>query len=470
MKYSLVILSLVAGLAGTVSGQPVVFAVLNSASYSAAVSPGCWVSIYGANLANVTTSAQTVPLSNTLGGVTVTVGNLPASLLYVSPSQVNALIPLEVAIPANTVVPLVVTTAGGSSRYNIRLTRNAPGIFTQVTDDGTFPLLFDGSFRSVNMVRAQDTLIFYATGLGPVDSSSRVVDNVEVYIGERRAQVLFAGLAAGLPGVYQVNVIAPVPATDRLYVRSGGWQSNILNVAIQNGSNTANVKGTIDGLNPSSDPGFPLLPCVGGDIPLSVPCGAEGFSIMLHAGSFSVSFDILPTATTFDVAAVGEAGGAIITIDPKAGTYTASITTLAAAARSGDFHDSIAPLWDYFSCTSDAVCLPFPGGIVPPSRVDPFWARAAQMLPAPSVTTPASTNALFQASGSTGGSRFVIDGQNNGALSGFGGIIQVPFGPFQFSTSTFKLYVDGKVVAGKTLAVSLASRCFQTGGLCWVLP
>jgi uncharacterized protein (TIGR03437 family) len=110
MKYSLVILSLVAGLAGTVSGQPVDFAVLNSASYSAAVSPGCWVSIYGANLANATTSAQTVPLSNTLGGVTVTVGNLPASLLYVSPSQVNALIPLEVAIAANTVVPPVAPT------------------------------------------------------------------------------------------------------------------------------------------------------------------------------------------------------------------------------------------------------------------------------------------------------------------------------------------------------------------------
>ena len=44
---------------------------------------------------------------------------------------------------------------------------------------------------------------------------------------------------------------------------------------------------------------------------------------MLHAGSFRVSFDVAPSARPFDIAAVGEGGGSIISIDPAAGTYTA---------------------------------------------------------------------------------------------------------------------------------------------------
>src|SRR5438045_43072 len=96
------------------SAQPVVSAVLNAASYSALVSPGCLVTIFGSNLADAPATASGVPLPNTLGGVTVSVAGLAAPLLYVSPSQINALIPFETAIPANTVVPVVVTAPGGS--------------------------------------------------------------------------------------------------------------------------------------------------------------------------------------------------------------------------------------------------------------------------------------------------------------------------------------------------------------------
>src|SRR5215471_11875046 len=298
----------------------------------------------------------------------------------VSANEIDALIPMDVSIPSNTVVPLVVISAGGNTPYNLRLTRNAPAIFTQFDDDGIpFVPLFDANFHAINIVRPGDTIIFYAAGLGPTDSSGRLTDNLDVYIGERKAQVLFAGLAPGLPGVYQVNVFAPAPATNRLYLQVGGWQSNIVDIAIPIGSNTANIKGTIDGLNPSSEPAFPFGPCAV-NAPFS-SCGKESFSIMLHAGTFSVSFDILPSAGTFDVAAVGEAGCAIITIDPKAGAYSASVTTVTAAARAGDFSSSIVPLWDYFSCTLNAVCFSFPGpSVLPLSRLDPYWARASQML------------------------------------------------------------------------------------------
>jgi hypothetical protein len=64
--------------------QPVIFTALKSASSSALLSPGSWVSIYGVNFAAATQTAQSTSLPTTLGGVSVTVGGLSASLRYVS--------------------------------------------------------------------------------------------------------------------------------------------------------------------------------------------------------------------------------------------------------------------------------------------------------------------------------------------------------------------------------------------------
>ena len=453
------VLALTVALASVASAQPAVSAVLNAASYSAVVSPGCWVAIFGNNLAPAPATAATVPLPTMLGGVSVSIAGLAAPMLFVSANQVNALIPFEATIPANNVVPVMVTSPGGSVTYNIRLTRDAPAIFTRNGAGTGRAFVFDPKFQAVDTIAAQDVVVLYAAGLGPADSSGHAADEVEVYIGDRKAQVLFAGLAPGLPGIYQLNVMAPAPATDRLYLRSGGWQSNIVDIGIRSGANTANVTGTIDGLYPSSDPFFTLPPCVGDD-PVG-PCGAgETFSFMLHAGSFSVSFDILPpspSAGAFAVAAVGEAGGSIISIDPVAGTYTASVTTITTAASHGDYSGTNLQVLDYLSC-NNAVCQPFPGMVIPATRIDPFWARATQQLPPPNTTVPASPNALLQASGNLNGSRLVVDGQTNSTLSKFGGIVQVPFGPFDKRVSTFKLYVDGKLVASKDFPYGVVHR------------
>ena len=453
------VLALTVALASVASAQPAVSAVLNAASYSAVVSPGCWVAIFGNNLAPAPATASTVPLPTMLGGVSVSIAGLAAPMLFVSANQVNALIPFEATIPANNVVPVIVTSSGGSVTYNIRLTRDAPAIFTRNGAGTGRAFVFDPKFQAVDTIAAQDVVVLYAAGLGPADSSGHAVDEVEVYIGDRKAQVLFAGLAPGLPGIYQLNVMAPAPATDRLYLRSGGWQSNIVDIGIRSGANTANVTGTIDGLYPSSDPFFTLPPCVGDD-PVG-PCGAgETFSFMLHAGSFSVSFDILPpspSAGAFAVAAVGEAGGSIISIDPVAGTYTASVTTITTAASHGDYSGTNLQVLDYLSC-NNAVCQAFPGMVIPATRIDPFWARATQQLPPPNTTVPASPNAVLQASGNLNGSRLVVDGQTNSTLSKFGGIVQVPFGPFDKRVSTFKLYVDGKLVASKDFPYGVVHR------------
>jgi uncharacterized protein (TIGR03437 family) len=452
------------------AAQPVIFTALNGASSGAVLSPGSWVSIFGENFAAAPQSAQSAAaLPVTLGGASVTVGGMPASLSYVSPTQINALIPMGLTIPTNVVVPVAVTTASGSGSYNIRLTRDAPAVFTQDGSGLGMALVFDGKFNPVATVHPNDVVILYAAGLGPVDSTGRVMDPVDIYLGERKAQVMFAGLAPGFSGVYQLNVVSPALATDRIYLRSGSLQSNIVYMGTQPGSNTMNVAGSIDGLYPSSDPNYPRVPC-NYSVPSSIPCGTESFSIMLHAGTFSTAFDIAPSAVPFDVAAVGEAGSVVISINPAAKTYSASITTLTDAEKAGDFSGSVVPLWDYTSCgPTIAVCSPFPASIIPVSRFSPFWARAMQALPEPNATGTVP-NALMQTSGSFSGSHFAIDVQNNTALSKFGGIVQVPLGPFNLLGSTFTLYVDGVAVAAKSIPYVPAYRCDPTGAFCWSTP
>jgi uncharacterized protein (TIGR03437 family) len=446
-------------LAMDAAAQPSISAVLNAASYTATVAPGGWIAIFGTKLAPSTATAQSLPLQNTLGGVTVTVGGAAAPLLFVSATQINALIPADVAIPANTVTPVVVSAAGQSATYNIRLTRDAPAIFTRNGAGTGRALLFDAKFATVDTVRSGDTLILYATGLGPTNAAGQTVDGVEVYIGERKAQVMFAGLAPGFPGIYQLNVVAPVPATDRVVVRAGGWQSNIADIGIAAGANAANVTGSVSALYPTADPFFTLPLCTSDD-PDAPPCGPGlGNSVMLHAGSFSVGLDLLPGATPFDIAAVSAAGSSLISIDPAAGTFTATITTITQRAALGDFSSSITPLWDYNSCVApSAVCLPFPGSLIPPSRLDPWQLQADRQLPVPDTATVTSPNGTLQISGKLSGARFVIDSQTNAALSRFGGFVQAPYGPFDKAVSTFKLYVDGRMVMSRDYPYTVVHR------------
>ncbi|HYM07341.1 MAG TPA: hypothetical protein VEU11_12340 [Terriglobales bacterium] len=451
----------------TAQAQPVIAAVLNGASYSALLAPGCWAVIYGSGLATTSATAQTVPLQTTLGGTSVTVGGVAAPLLYVSPTQINVLIPFEVQLPTGGIglatVPVVVSQGGASSTpYNIPINRDAPAIFTR-NAQGTGPAhVFDSKFRPLNSVAPGEVVILYAAGLGPTNPPAssasgaspavvlyRVVDEVDIYIGEQKvdpSNVEFAGLAPGFPGVYQLNVkVPPGLVSDRLSIREGGWQSNVVQAGITASQNVANVTGSIQGIYP----------------PASGPTGA---SVALQAAAFKVSFTILPAAGPFTVAAVGEVGSSIVTIDPVAGTFTASVTVPTAATRVGDFSGTeLTPVYDYAGCSTAAVCPPFPGNVIPVSRLDPLMVEAEARLPEPNASGPAASTLLFQASGSAkAGSTFTIDGTDqstaNFYIGAFGAWLALPYGPFATHTSTLALYVDGTLVASGSVMYSLVHR------------
>ena len=70
--------------------------VVNAASFAPfgqpghATAPGSIVSIFGTNFASSLASASTVPLSTSLGGVSVTFNSVAAPLFFVSSAQINA--------------------------------------------------------------------------------------------------------------------------------------------------------------------------------------------------------------------------------------------------------------------------------------------------------------------------------------------------------------------------------------------
>lgn len=113
---------------------PVIFpgGVVDSASFqkagNAGMPLGYPITIFGANLASATVSNATLPLPYDLAGTSVTVGDTPAPLYFVSPGQINFQMPF-----LQNATSLVVTTASGKSQP-FTLTPEAPlatGIFTR---------------------------------------------------------------------------------------------------------------------------------------------------------------------------------------------------------------------------------------------------------------------------------------------------------------------------------------------------
>jgi uncharacterized protein (TIGR03437 family) len=214
--------------------EPVIQSVLNAASFTTAVAPGTWVTIFGNGLASDIAIGQTTPYPVQLNGVTVTVGGVAAPVSYVSPTQVNALIPYEAATVSATqrvTAPVIVTNGSAASApFNISLTRSAPAIYTKNSAGTGDAIAFDSNFQPVTNAD-NGPIILYLNGLGPTNPPiataalgasaeplNRAQDGVSVSLGDVSATVLYAGVAPMYQGIYQINVLPNGPLSNRLTV------------------------------------------------------------------------------------------------------------------------------------------------------------------------------------------------------------------------------------------------------------
>jgi uncharacterized protein (TIGR03437 family) len=184
------------------------------------VAPGSIVSIYGQNLAPGLQVGPNNPLSQALANVTVTIGDYLLPLVFVSPGQIGAQIPWELAEGTYTLV--VHNTGLPDVPGQVTITRNAPGVFTQQNDQ-QLPLALalhaDGTvvnFQSPAALGEQVTI--YATGLGPYDHPAvdgfpaagidpyNLLDPIAVNTDTTSLKPDWAGAAPGMVGVAQIKL------------------------------------------------------------------------------------------------------------------------------------------------------------------------------------------------------------------------------------------------------------------------
>jgi uncharacterized protein (TIGR03437 family) len=105
---------------------PSIASVVNAADLTSAVAPGGLISVFGSNLSPTNVAISEIPLPTALGQTCLSVNGAAIPMLYASPSQINAQLPLQLARQAT----LTLYTPGGESDdYYLNLQSVAPAIF-----------------------------------------------------------------------------------------------------------------------------------------------------------------------------------------------------------------------------------------------------------------------------------------------------------------------------------------------------
>ena len=213
---------------------------LGPSAANSAIPRGGLVSIFGIGLSINTAEATAFPLPTELGGTSVTVDGLPASLLYVSPTQINLLIPFELS--GDTIEIVITTPAGPSEAITVEFGEVQPGIFFDVvTGLGALRNAADGVSIWEKPLPVGAAAAVFCAGLGgvepavgsgfpaPFDPLAETILPVEAEIDGQPVNVLFSGLAPGFAGLYQVNIQLPPdlpPGRYVLVIRVAGLTSN----------------------------------------------------------------------------------------------------------------------------------------------------------------------------------------------------------------------------------------------------
>lgn len=239
---TLLYLMVVASVCGQTSA-PLIDHMLTASGFGAwagVAAPGSWVEIYGSNLAGTTREWAAADFSGSsaptvLDGVSVTVNGTPAFLSYISPTQINMQLPDGLPTGANSVV--VKFQNSSSPGAALTIASQQPGLLAPSTfnvggkqyvvavhsSSGAF--VGNGAVANVPAAPAVagETLVFYGIGFGAVKQTTvggqvasgltSLTGTFAITIGGSSATVNYAGLAPGVVGLYQFNVVVPAIST-----------------------------------------------------------------------------------------------------------------------------------------------------------------------------------------------------------------------------------------------------------------
>jgi uncharacterized protein (TIGR03437 family) len=160
----------------------------------------------------------------------VLVNGVPTAVRYVSPGQVNAVIPLDIDTGIASIQ--VVNSLGTSNAVSNYVGVTQPGIFNSTT---SAPAVFHGDNTIVSASSPAvvgEELAVYLTGLGTLDSlgNATSLSYLSVDFSGVTGTIDYAGIEPGTPlpvgAGYQMNVTVPSGTTSGLnYLDIGGLDS-----------------------------------------------------------------------------------------------------------------------------------------------------------------------------------------------------------------------------------------------------
>ena len=221
---------------------------MNGASYlPGSLAPNTIASIFGTNLSFVTAAVSTATLQGgglplSMGGVTVYLDGSQCGLYYVSPTQINFLVP-------NHLYPGTLTLQIGRDGFSgppvmVTLQTTAPALFADSAGNAIATHL-DGSLLTSSAPAAPgEWVVIYCLGMGrtipdasdfaPALTAAPLVETnfqqlVLTLNGQAvdRSRINYAGLTPGCAGLYQINLKMPdsPPANPQIAVAVAGNQS-----------------------------------------------------------------------------------------------------------------------------------------------------------------------------------------------------------------------------------------------------
>jgi uncharacterized protein (TIGR03437 family) len=253
---------------GAVAQPPLIYnrSITNAASYTPAGIPGGAIAqgsiftLFGANLGPSSPATVTsFPLGTSLGGTAINVvqggAKVSAIPLYVSATQINAIMPSNAPLGAASIQ--VVAGSFPSNMAPVRIVNNDFGVFTAL-GTGAGPGILQNYITAGNQpinsptITAQNgqVITLWGTGLGPVPYGDNVAPKAgnlpvqtEVFVGGVSAAVAYSGRTPCCSGVDQVVFTVPSNAPTGcwvpVYVRTAGTTiSNVVTMAISPSANT----------------------------------------------------------------------------------------------------------------------------------------------------------------------------------------------------------------------------------------
>jgi uncharacterized protein (TIGR03437 family) len=233
VRSSIVALLLLAITAGIAFAQPPTssLSVINAASGVPTVAPASIAAAFGRQIGASTVLAMSLPLPTTLGDVSVEVVDSGktarlAELFYVSPNQVNFVVPD--ATKTGTATVNIKKGMSVTATATVNVAAVAPGLFTAngagvgvaaaiairhiiaTQTDSEVPVFHcdDHGCSSIGIEMGPDATVFlelFGTGI----RGRSALTNVTATIGGESVNVLFAGAQGQFPGLDQVNLSLP---------------------------------------------------------------------------------------------------------------------------------------------------------------------------------------------------------------------------------------------------------------------